>query len=647
MSKFLHKYKQWILVIGLGLLMVAWLFPQAMQQFGKAGPSATFARFDGGTFTARDFQTAEQELRALNDVSFMIPATLGLSDRRGFVSRAQEHWLLLVHEASAAGLVGGKGDGRALLDKLAIQVSQPQFGGSGDPKNAKDMLEKSRARAAATFTPDVVDTALAKAVGVSRLLASTRSLGTLVSAKEAEYFGWQRLDTALADVVLVPASAVAGELTAPDEARIQAHFEKYKATNPDLDPMSIGYLRPSAVQVEWISISRQAVIESMTADAVEVNKFWRQNKASFGGGDDFAAVRKDVETEFKRQAGEKVLEKARDAINRTVLRSMSGIETSGQYRVLPADWASKMPAMGQLAAAARGALGLENAAGMVIVTPADGVFRSRMDLNGLPGIGTASGRVGEVPSLQFAQAAADVKELGVDNISGTQVGVVYGPLKDSLGQNEYYFRVTAARREGAPESSADLVDRIKSDIALLDGFDLVKSRIDTYKAQFAEKGAAGMLSIPGVRMSADKLLITRDMVTSSNPSVPMSPAEADTESLRDAVMNVASAWDPKADVAAIPAVDRTVGVADVAARGVLLAQITGRRPLNLEMLAENEGLVVNSAMSEVMRAAMNENPLSFENLSKRLNYRIDGRDPEEEKKAEATAAADAAKKAGA
>ncbi len=654
MSKLFRKYKQQILVVGMCLLMVAWLFPQAVQQFGRGGFSSTFARFEGGRLSGSDYHDAQTELRAIGEVSPLLLGGIGLTDASLHLTQnATEHWMLLCYEAKKSGFIAGEGDGRAVVNRLVTDIaSNPMmqyrlFNGARDKAAIQDMFDQAYNRAAASMgSAALVDHALAKLQGVGRMLGAWRSLGAIVSGKEAALTGWDRFDAVIADIALVPASAVAGELTPPDEARVKEHFEKYKSikSNPADGTLGIGYLREPAVQVEWFSVARQAVIDAQPADPIEVNKFWRQNKAQFGGGDDYSAVKSAVETAYKQQAGTKLLDRAAEAINRVVLRSMSGVENDGKYKKLPADWASKMPKLDDFAAAARTGLGLPDAQGMVITSPSDGKFYTQSELALKTGVGQATGRVNQVQFAAFPGACLNVKELGKEAPEATQVGLLYGPLTDSTGQNQYFFRVLAVRPQSPPDNPGEVMDRITSDIKLLDGFELLKSRQDQYKAKLVEKGVAGLLAdVPGIKSALDAE-ITRLNIRAADPTKLMPLTEADTEGVRKAALDAVASWDPKADVGSMDAAARSLAVADPASRGLVLIQIKARRPLTEEKLVESDAEIMSATRQKLMMVQGVESPYSFDALTARLKYvsvGVEKKKEDEEKKK----AADAAKPA--
>ncbi|MFM9957256.1 MAG: hypothetical protein ACKVZJ_04205 [Phycisphaerales bacterium] len=637
MSKFLRKYKVWILAVGGSLLMIAWLFPQAMQQFGSMQLSSTAARWDGGKLTVEDFQNAQQEIAALSETSPVLLMALGLSDGQRMNENAVDHWMLLSREAERQGFVGGVSDGRGLIEDLATQLfnraqMEAQMRGQPAPQLAevRQLVDNNRIAAGGGRPEKWIDTTLAKASGVLRMMQAGRSLGTVISAKESTLFAWELFDAAVADLVIVPASSVASELPAPDEARLAAHFEQYKNVSAGTGEMGFGYKREAAVRVEWITVARQAITDAMIADPIEVNKFWRQNKASFG--DNYSEVKGAVEAQFKRDQAEKRIEAVKNAIDRQKMRLYGPLENEGRYKKLPADWLQRAPSLEVFMEGARAALDLPAAPGMIFATPADSTFRTANELRQLPGIGMTGGRVGEASFMSFAQAAAQVRELGVnDQLHGAQLGTIMGPVVDVTGmsQNEYYFRVVEARPEGPPASIDEVLERVKADVADKDGFELLKNQAGAYRERLIAKGVGDFTSIPGVRAALDTV-VTRETMTPNDATMSFTLNEANTPAVREAVMKLVENWDPKADVASLGAGERSVVVPDPAARGLILAVVKARRPLTSEKLAEAQNEVQGRAFQKLTGTAQGMDPFAFDPLRKRLNYKPVGAPQEPE-----------------
>src|SRR5690606_23149994 len=94
-------------------LMVAFLAPQAIQQWGQNQEKRVVGRIGEDRVRLRDLRLAGAEARL---AEMALPA--GLLDERD----KPAHWLLLRTEADRAGYIAGAGDGAALLDEMARQV---------------------------------------------------------------------------------------------------------------------------------------------------------------------------------------------------------------------------------------------------------------------------------------------------------------------------------------------------------------------------------------------------------------------------------------------------------------------------------------------------------------------------------------------
>ena len=243
MLKFLRKYNKLILVVGGSLLMIVFLVPQALTQSSGATRGPVLVRFDGGSFRERDLFDASAELQLIDGV-LSIPA-MGLS-ARGLLgvtdpSTDRMHWLLLRHEAERAGFVGGPSSGADMIPLLAQMYAQfasrslPEEQRSPESLNlyatffaqqmagARETLVGLRGRD--------VDIALARAMGVLRMLEAYGSSARL-SAPEAIAVARDYFDAADADISAISAEMVLDEVPEPDEATLQAHFERYRAVQP-------------------------------------------------------------------------------------------------------------------------------------------------------------------------------------------------------------------------------------------------------------------------------------------------------------------------------------------------------------------------------------------------------------------------------
>ena len=114
MFKLLRQYNKWILAVGGTLLLITFLMPTAIQSCAEqsAFSGSTWATYDGGSVTGAELELAQKELRVVEVLRNPQFVQLG-------ADRDPAHWWLLVHEATKAGLVGGAGEGEAMLAQIA------------------------------------------------------------------------------------------------------------------------------------------------------------------------------------------------------------------------------------------------------------------------------------------------------------------------------------------------------------------------------------------------------------------------------------------------------------------------------------------------------------------------------------------------
>ncbi len=644
MLKLLRRYNKIILVFGGCLLMIVFLVPSVGMQGGGGGvrKGETIARFDGGRMTAGDYIRSQRELEALTIVRFADGGGSTLAEFMGIES--VEHWFLLSMLAEQAGLVGGPQDGRALLSSLAEDRANEFVRRQADsnpsvPRNQFDSMvpvlrdsffqnfEMTREAALrrAGQTEDWIDTTLSKAYGVFRMIGASRADFSLSRAEAIEY-GRRLFDTAVTDILLIPAESVASELTPPDEARIAAHFEKYRGVRASEDPHNIGYRRAPAVRLEFLSVDNNILKSGITLDPIEVNKFWRQNRANFPG--EFVEERPIVEAEFRTREVERMLQRVREATDSRIKLALSQQARTGSEGSAAAPGIS----IEDVAAIIRRQLGEGPAAqSPVTVFPAGEQWQDALELNRLPGIPQSSWRATDRLTLPFLQVVMSLPELGAPPNPALQaererlrVGAPFGPLFDPAG-NMYYYRVVEARAEGPAESIDEVRERILADIAALDGLALLETRADQLRQELADKGLGAMLDRPGANFrSVIDTRITNEFLR-QDQATRVFP-ELDEPGLRSAVMNRVMGWPPLKEVADIPVIDRIVAVPNTRLRSLVLVQIKSRYPMTAEQVAANEGSILSLArnMQEQVRQEVADSPFSFTRLAERTGFRILG-----------------------
>jgi len=306
MLKFFRKYNTIILVIGGAFLMVSFLLMDTIGRLGsQLGLSADYAEVEGKKVTAGEFRESINDLRFVQQIAPEVLAVMGVSG-----SDLADHWYLLIYEAEKAGFIGGPGDGgtefietgaNLIADAEARRYAQFafQFGASAASiiegqrnlayNRYSQRLTANRDRLLQQGQPAIiVDTALAKLRGIIRMLESQPDAG-MISRPEALAFATDLFDTAQVRIGVIPASFRDIQVAPATDGEIAQHFETYKDQRPADNDLGIGYLLEPAVKAETIGIERQSIIDALTVDEIEVNKFWRINKARFG--DDWVSAK--------------------------------------------------------------------------------------------------------------------------------------------------------------------------------------------------------------------------------------------------------------------------------------------------------------------------------------------------------------------
>lgn len=617
MIRRLRRFNKIILVFGGTLLMVLFLVPSLGQRASGTSPGSTIARFDGGSITAKQYQIAQNEVDALHVVRG--PTNVGGQIQIQSVANllaieSIEHWLLLVHLADQAGLVGGPSDAATLLDELASESARYM---GMPPAQVRAYYEETYTAAKKQKLPETVDNALAKSYGVFRMLMAYQNSQPL-STPEAQAIARRIFDTVVADLLILPASHQGKNLPAPDDARIAAHFEKYKAVNPNDDEMGIGYLRPPSVKIGTLRIDRAAVSTLITLNPVDVNAYWRQNKTRLG--EDFAAARVSAEEELRRQEVDKLLQRVRETVESRIKLSISAVG-KGNANVQPISLA-------EIEQIVRKTLGSETQPTTALI-PSDDQWKTTTELTAMQPIADASWHLGS-QELTFAQVVMSMSELkGPPNpilapvMNSLKVGVPFGPLTDTVG-NVYYFLVSQARPQSPPDSVDEVKDRVLADIAMLDGLDALAAKAEDYRKELVEKGSSALLNTEalGARLISN-MEITRTSVKQTGGI--MSLPALDKPEFRNRVLDAVTTWDQMKPVDEIPADQRVVAYPSKGMKGLILAQITKRRPLTREQIKSGEVQILNQAYNDILDLRRSDYPFSYERLSARLHLKYAGR----------------------
>lgn len=619
MVKVINKYRQYLLVAFGVVLMVAFIVPQANQLFIGDQLSRKVATVNGSTVTAADMNRARNEYDVVRSLLDPLGLRIDLA-KELFGAENERHWLLLSRAAQEGGYLATPADGKQFEKDLRDGLLVPQLAKGAalqrnpflrqapqyldmlanqelaDPAKRKAMEEEAqkrldiavaRAAGSAHVTDRDVQMALSKANAIGRMQTAWREAHR-VSDKRALLEADETGDVVYVDQALMLAKVIAPLGAPPSPELVQKLFNEFKDVKRGDGDHGFGYRLPARIKIEWMRIDRAAIAASVELDPVEVNKYWRQNRDKFPG--EFAAERTKVETELRDQRVESILSTIDKAVKAETIRALGKIESKGGYRVLPADWFSRMPRMEQLAqltVANAKEIGKISIPLPQVVVKAD-QFLTRAELAGIAGIGDSVVRVG-TKQFPLPEVAFRAKEItGNDSDVTIQVGVPFDTYAQDPEGNRYYFIVLDARKDEPPASLDDVRAQVELDAKALDQFDKLSSQAEVMRTVAITDGLEGVgryftQAFPGASapIQRHKIAVTANNVQGADSTF-------NQPEYREAIMTAARKLDPLKPVIDYPAEDRTIAVVMPKPLTVAIVQLIGRAPVSIERM-RNEG----------------------------------------------------------
>ncbi|MEO1128140.1 MAG: hypothetical protein AAFX05_00360 [Planctomycetota bacterium] len=633
MLKFLRRYNKLILVVFGAGLMVVFLLPQAITQLGPNPLNARVFTAGGETFRGKDIRTAYDQLRTLRDIE----SGAGTGMRLQGPAEGPEHWILLRMEAERLGLIGGENDGQDFLNVLAGRWARSGQIGALPPGEAEqaafDRLRGGRNAAIISGRkPQDVDQTLAIARGIERLVFDTRLDPLEMSWQEAAVIGKQLYETAVVDLVVMDADELIDDDEPLSEEEIVAQFERFKDMTPDESEFGFGYVQPAAVQLEGVFVDRQRILTAVEVDPIEVNTYWRRNKSEFETiGDTFEAVRTTVEGRLRLQRIETIMADVEEAMRREAFATLRLLDRDGDYRVVPDDWASRRLPMERLVEVANESIAthveLEQPAASLV--DATDQWYDESDLRTLPFATVFVGRPGQGLLRMLPQIALSVRELDASSDLGIQTGVLFGPLRDSVGSLAY-VRVLDSRTSGAAVSLDDVRIDVERDARAMRSYERLVAEADDLAAQARESGGMGPLldrfaqlgSAPSIELGAR---VTREAIRTEEGG--LLPA-VNFPLVRDTLMDTVAPWSPDIEVADLDYAERYAQVLLPKQRRLVAGVVQARWPVTQELLRQNDGRIVTEANRRVSDLRITQ-MFSFEAMQGRFDYKSLESDEEE------------------
>ncbi len=638
MLKSIRKHNKKIMVVFSSILLLAWLAPETVRQFGASGARTIVSRMDGAAIHADEFAIAQREVSALDRIAdFFVRDLLQVQDRN------PHHWAMLVREAEAAGLVGGPEDGKAFRRVLAEAMLRRDqnlmaqlMRSSPTPEQVEGILDRLGNDGVnrhfveqGTRNLGEIDTALARANGIYRLVNQYGGAARFSDKRAAMAIRHDR-DATVIDAVVIPAARVAASMPEPTEAEVQAQFDRFKGVRPGEGEYGIGYLLPARVRLETMTIDREAIEKAVTLDPVEVLKRHKTNKDKYRG--DFGADKARVESDMRGEIVERALTDAQAVVQAEVLRAKRLLGDAGKFKVLPADWEATRPSWDSIAK-----LIVETVKkNQKLDIPAPVVARrtdswlTRQDVERLPGLGAGFLRQGSVqtPASEVLFAA---KEFGG---SGEGLAVQAGmpielPFVDSLG-NRIYVTLTAARGESAPDAVAEIREQVSKDARTLRAFESLSGRQDELRRLALEKGLAAVAdqfpAVAGVSDPKDPaskpLSVNKELIVERTQTMGMRGI-TDEATFRAPINAAADELESLGLTATLPAEKATLAIAVKSRLSVSVVVVKRLRPFTREDFAGREGGSMQRAMQgEYADLGTDVYPFSLPQMLKRHRYEM-------------------------
>lgn len=514
LSKFLRANSRTLLMVFMSLLLIAFLIPDTIQSLSRRGRwmSRTFGEAYGRKITDQETLTAINDMRLL--------ATAGMNV--ALPENAALEYHLLLQEAEQAGVRVGRDEVKSVL------------GSSGQVTD--EHLRRIQRDTRRSFK-DIYGT-------MGRYFATQRLLGLQASAvvdtlprQEASYRDQHQ--EAIAQLSVIEDKAFVRLVPEPTDAELQAFFEECRNRNAahTEQKLEYGYLLPDRVRVEYLTVDPQQIRSAVTLQALQVKRYFEENASRYTKPDPTASQPvggrvPQIPMTFE-EARDRVREDCRTA--RAIEAAQSLVNDMHAEAHLP--WSTAQRGPDGFLTAPTASTSFEDLKTKFSATyeVQHGVteLMSAEQLQGVPGLGSASLTVGRQVSLRVPELALRVKGiLAADPNDNLPVLNLMEPAPVVTRPNPtnprggpyqaYLLRVT----EVAPSAPPATLDEIREDLVrdwkLMKAHELAKQHAETLAARAREIGLAA---------AVEQATELRDLLAASDQaaSQPATPATLTTQ----------------------------------------------------------------------------------------------------------------------
>lgn len=664
MLKFLRRYQAWILVIGTSLLMVAFLAPQAIQRLGPAlarrGSVATIVVNE----RTRKIKPAEQfqaqaELAMIRDVfPGLIDALLDPEansplrvqqedDAAGAAFAGFDHWILLKLEAELAGLMGGREDGviylqtRAAIDSQFLRIAPEIL------LARYETLIRDAAIGRQMTISDGYD-ALAKFVGVQRLVFQYRRAGITSQQRLldlAEMFSHR----VTVGVLFIDAAEFIDDLEAPTEDEMLAHFAQYRGDEPGSGVYGLGYHQPDRVQIEYLTVDYQSIVDQIQVDSLSARDWYEINKNNSEKVPQprispqplpYDDVKADAIEAFRRDLAEQKVQQIIASVKKRLFRSMRSIQRQDDTYTLPADWSQRRVSFETLRQE------IQDEYDATVNYHAEGAWLDQAELSGLPGgIGSASRLAGST-EVRLVQLVASTYELGNPQIPGIQVGVADPePLREEstalnfgtairYKSNLHFFRIVGADRARPAKSLDEVRQEVERDAKRLRAYRQLEQQADVWAQRAIEVDLDALAEERETQVRTPRVsLYDQFAFLTAREFKPTSIGSAGpNKQLAEAIFAKVADFDPLARLEDFDLARRIITMPIPEKLGLAIVRLDANSPLTVEgylalmtrgMFFLGQRLSMEDVYHEHEIGAESASPFSFDQLSARYQYVVE------------------------
>ena len=653
MLKWFRKYNKFILVIGCAVLMVAFLIPQAIEQFSPKPGDRVVATVDGEDVTGSELQQETVGLQVLQQ--------MGLG---ALVPYTEEQWFLLLRDADAAGI--GASDVEVIqalagmgldpagddLQTFADRLGQPPEALQGV---VRDLLIAERYRMLASgHRFDSTAATLSSSPGLVSIQMLNQA-AQFLNGEQAQQLGpgfrqqlWGQFRRSLdgtgrlsppfvTNVLFEESERLGGRLAvvepevtdgvraAVTDERVERLFHEYAGFLPGTgSPYPFGYRVPDRVKLEYLAVPASEVRSTLSVGTVDVLEAYRaQNPGQTPDEAQREATR-------ERLLGEATAAKLREIANQirgSMESARRGLETDLNGRLLLPEGESEDLSLDAVADAVQEAHGVRPEVTRRTddwVSLDEAATLDGLAFSGLPDLGMGFGTLlRELPALRAEpEGSALAAEARVDPVP-VQVGAAMPLLTNPQDGSLYLARVTAVDPSHEPESVADVREEVASDAARVLAYESLLERKDDL---VSEAVASGLDALEAAQVVVDVPPFprrTRRGSVDGRPAAPALPEVGRSPALVDAAFEAVAGLGPDETVESLPEAERFVaeGVDGRLALGILRVD-TLERPTRSD-LAGDVASGVLTGLDRTLLAEGDQDPLAEDALRERLGFRDD------------------------